>query len=245
MTKEQQEFIDSKLYKNTAIWTFCNFGYVEYSLNLYKSLEKLNLENYLIICVTDKDALEFFSRKGIRVLQIKENGCQKFSVWSSDNFNCVTKYKFDITQIFMNLGYNQIYIDGDIVVFENIFDDIICKMKYNIVIQDDRENLRKYEKHCTGFYGIDIQFKTLFLELIDNYQNINDNDQFTYNFNLKKYRDLGKEMNIEILDRNQYPNGAVLKVKGKITEYMKILHFNYIVGHEKINQMKKHNCWYL
>ena len=241
-------FLKLKQYKNTCIWTFCNYGYRFYTLNLYLSLQKLSLERYLSIFVTDFETETFFKSFNIDCFCI-DNSCTNSALcqfWT-DDFNNISKVKFDIASMLLDFEMNQLFIDGDIVIFNNnIFDYVIDKMKHNIVIQDDRLNSRKPEKHCTGFFGVNFSFNILFRKLIDNYKNINQNDQYIYNQNLSILRKSNNiPISIEVLDRNLFPNGAVIQQKNFIDDSMFLVHFNYFLGNEKKYIMTSMKSWFV
>ena len=222
------------------IWTFCNYGYREYAENLYENLKKYGKK--LVIYCLDDESCEYFEKKGIDTYVKYERGVKNEIIYFGEaGFNNLCKIKFEITNKLNEKGINQIYIDGDIYFLKDVFDEIIelCEM-YDYVIQNDMDNPKSRTNHCTGFYGIKGTSRG-FVQMTKGYMSSKSADQKIYRENYKKY---WKNVNVCVLDRYVYINGAVLKEYG-IREETKMVHFNYIIGNEKKEIMKEKGCWKL
>ena len=194
----------------------------------------------MVIFCLDDESNKYFESKGIETyLYFKRELKKQMLPFGENGFNELCRVKFHITHGLSNHGINQIYIDGDIYFMQDVFDEIIemCE-KYDYVIQNDMDNPKSKPNHCTGFYGFKGTSKG-FLQMTNGYLKSGSADQKIYRDN---YSVRSKNVNVCLLDRYKYINGAVLKEFG-IKEDTKMVHFNYIKGNEKKDWMNKHGCW--
>jgi hypothetical protein len=133
--------------------------------------------------------------------------------------------------------------DGDIVYEEKDFmKDLIEKIGNNeMLIQSEGLDNEESSEVCTGFILIRAtdNMKDIFNPIhVENYKgDINWDDQTYVNSKLDRIK--YKRLELEL-----YPNGRYYKAnKDIIKPYL--IHFNWIVGHEKRDRMRDNGKWYL
>tara|TARA_B100001057_G_C22736907_1_gene906176 strand:- start:208 stop:921 length:714 start_codon:yes stop_codon:yes gene_type:complete len=227
--------------------TFTNEGYIEYTHNLLASIIKNSVEIDLKIFTLDENSFNYFNKVHKNVELLKDSSTfSNFLDQKSERFGQLMIKKFEC--IFKSLSSSEkvLYIDGDIVLKKNFINSLIRIMDKNsldFIFQDDK-NPKKPNliNVCAGFMLINSNKKTLKffdpeslkIEKIVKYRT---HDQTHINRNLSKFK-------YRVLPLHQFPNGPYF-----YDNYEKIdpaiVHFNYILGHEKIERMKLLQEWYL
>jgi len=186
-------------------------------------------------------------------------------VWSS-GFADVAVVKPAVIKAVVEMGYDVIWMDTDIVLFANPIEDI-GEHDADIVIQSggtiaevnpEPETLFRDEL-CTGFFLIkstpsSVDFLThVILELSNHEDEVQFGDQAALNIVLWewKWRGDGRGINVVILNPVRYPSGGVFfehhdRVYG--SEGMGIdpvmVHNNFLVGKgKKVERFKRHGLW--
>ena len=231
--------------KNVQPITFTNYGYLDFTLNLIESINKNNIELDLLIYCTDKKSFNYLSKidKNCKLLNSKFSQNEKVASWKAGNskFGEMMVSKFEsIYDALINNEY-VLYVDGDIVIKENILEYLENEIEDNdFLFQLDYNNKRAIQDDlCAGFMMIKSTNKTKKLfnpdEIdIESIINLPAHDQ-TYLNNLKK------EFKFKFLSPVLFPNGSFYF--NYVTK-PKIIHFNYIIGNAKKNKMKKMKEWY-
>ncbi len=159
------------------------------------------------------------------------------AAYNTGEFKSITTQKLEVILHNMKLDKEVLWIDNDIVLFENCINDIRSKPG-SFVMQDDLWS------PCTGFFlartGVfSVKGIRDSITWLTNNQGSNVNDQHAFTSVYR--RTIG--LTVSLLPQEEYPNGAVYFQQGK-TSKAKMVHCNYILTtSEKIERMKEHNLW--
>ncbi len=232
---------------NYVAITYTTNGYTDFTHNLLSSIEKNNVDINIKVFSLDKKATKYFESKGIESVEFNSKYIEsqdEMFFQNSDNFGYLMMAKFEI--IYQELLKNNyvLYIDGDIVIKKDIIKYLFAvKRNYDIIFQDDkRPSKPNLINLCAGFMFIKSNKKTL---KFFNPDNLNAKKISSYKTHDQTYINKNKSrFNYGVLSLDMFPNGAHYY---KNYEYLNpsIIHFNYVIGEEKINTIKKHNEWYL
>lgn len=155
--------------------------------------------------------------------------------YNTTEFKKLTTRKLEV--ILANMRDTTLWVDNDIVFFENCLNDVL---KYNgtFVMQDDIWG------YCTGFFLVrpsmlgKILIQKCIRQLIANSESI-ENDQHVFNKLCKKTAIIS----FTKLPLDEYPNGKVYFEDNKKAS-AKILHNNYLqTTAEKVQKFKDNNLW--
>jgi hypothetical protein len=228
----------NKNYENVAFITLTNSGYIDYTLNCLESLKhihsKMNLTSYCL----GIDGYNKLNKHGYACHLLEDEINSNFQTYKNGNWSNITFYKFHI--IYENLlQYRFVcFTDGDIVFENNIFIDFLMDNieDNDLLIQSEGPYL---DDVCTGFMFIQSNPKTLSLfnpNNIEQFKNKPGWDDQVYVNNIKhllKYKKLPLSL---------FPTGNYYyKYSDQIKPYM--IHFNWIIGHEKKQKMIYYNKW--
>jgi len=225
--------------------TFTNKGYTNFTHNLLESINKNEVDINLNINTLDKESYNFFKDKNTKVTFLKsESKHSEFLDQKSEEFGTLMIKKFEC--IYKSLLENELvlYIDGDIVIKRNFKDILIKKMEnLDFLFQNDKNPKKPLQLNlCAGFMMIKSNKKTLKffnpetlpINRIINYRT---HDQTYIIKNRAKFK-------YQTLPLDKFPNGPYFYENYKSFEPW-MVHFNYVLGKEKENLMKKYNEWYL
>lgn len=159
------------------------------------------------------------------------------ATYNTGEFKSITTRKLEVILHNMKLDREVIWIDNDIVLFENCINDLRSRQGV-FVMQDDLWS------PCTGFFlarsgvfankGIRDSITWLSTK-----QGSSVNDQHAFNSVYR--RTIG--LTVSLLPQEEYPNGAIYFQQGK-TSKAKMVHCNYLPStSEKIERLKEHNLW--
>ena len=165
------------------------------------------------------------------------NSQAEVAVYGSLQFNSITLKKLEVIKMNMGLDHEILWVDNDIVFFENCLNDVLSK-RGNFVMKDDLWGA------CTGFF---LARSSYFansviqksVQWLTNCTNKNANDQHAFN------RVYPQIIGIQItkLSTEEYPNGEIYFNKGKTTK-AKMVHCNYLpTTAEKVQRFKDHEMW--
>ena len=147
--------------------TFTNYGYLDFTLNLLKSIEKNEVDLELSIYCTDIKSFNELENKGYKAINIiseLESSNNKLE-WEAGNedFGLIMIKKFEA--IYNSLTENKLvlYIDGDVVIKKDITDYLCNKIGANDFLFQLDYNPKKTEQNdlCAGFMMIKSQEETL------------------------------------------------------------------------------------
>lgn len=231
----------------TIFFTITNEGYLDYTKNMIESLKKLNIDKKILIICTDKATNEYFKSKGYFIYFMNVD-LSKHYYYGSDEFSKFVIIKLFIISKLLELNYNLLYTDSDIVYFKNPIQEIE-KFKYiegDMWIQNDTYDDKDYRNVCSGFIYIRSN------EITKKYFNI-DIPEFQERYDLCKKHNNDQTyiilfvlpyLNTHLLPLNTFPNGKYFyQFYDKIKDSVVLVHFNWVVGHEKKERMKKYNMW--
>jgi len=230
---------DENDYNNISFITLTNTGYIDYTLNCLQSLKNVNMKKQLkTYCVGEK-GYSTLKTEGVLCELINDNKAETFAKFRKTNWSNIVYYKFEI--IYKNL-LNHKYVcitDGDIVYENNqMFDYLLNHIEDNdLLIQSEGIHTNAV---CSGFMFIKSNTKTLSLfnpVNVEKYRNIEGwGDQIYVN-------SIKNKIKFKKLPLQLFPTGRYYYEYNKnIQPYM--IHFNWVVGHEKKNRMKYYNKWY-
>lgn len=161
------------------------------------------------------------------------------ATYNTEQFQNITKRKLEIILENMNLDSEVLWIDNDIVLFENIIQDV-RKYSGSFVMQDDLWGF------CTGFFlaRSTPSAKRLIqdsIRALENATNKTTNDQHVFNSQYKKQFRIG--LQIVPLPQDEYPNGQIYFNENRRSR-AKMVHSNYLgTTAEKIQRFKDFNLW--
>ena len=159
------------------------------------------------------------------------------ATYNTKEFQSITIRKLQV--ILGNLNDEVLWIDNDIVLFQNIIDDV-RRYPGNFVMQDDIWGF------CTGFflarptnYSRNLIQKSI--SALANSTIPSWNDQHAFNTEYKKTTTFG--FPITKLPVDEYPNGQIYFNEGNKSK-AKIVHSNYLTTTaEKVTRFKEYNMW--
>ena len=159
------------------------------------------------------------------------------ATYNTIQFQSITIRKLHV--ILGNMNEEVLWIDNDIVLFQNIIDDV-RRYPGNFVMQDDLWGF------CTGFFLVrpTTYSRNLIQKSINalaNSTNPSTNDQHVFNAEYKKMTTFG--FPISKLPLDEYPNGDVYFNQNRKSK-AKIVHSNFLyTTAEKVARFKEHTMW--
>jgi hypothetical protein len=235
---------------NTEFITLTNNGYVGYTLNCLESLKKIkNQLNIHIYCV-GKTSFDLFNRKGYKTSLIDDNEkLRTFQEFNNSNWSGMMFYK--VEAIYKSLLNNNFvcYTDGDIVFENKVFMDYLHQniSDHDILFQDEF-----FENDiCAGFMFIKSNENTLRIfnpeNVLQHKKENSDSSKIPYGvcWNDQYYLNQLKnsnQINYKKLPLDLFPNGRYYYYNHVHSPYL--IHFNWVIGNEKIDKMKYYNKWY-
>jgi len=227
-------------YNTIDFITLTNTGYIDYTLNCFQSLKRINMDGRLkAYCIGEK-GVSVLETNGYVCELIDNCHAENFQTFRKGNWSNIVYYKFEI--IYRHLINNK-YVcitDGDIVYENNkIFDFLLDNIEDNdMLIQSDGLYV---DILCSGFMFIKSNETTINL-----FNPINVEECI----GLKGWGDqiyinsIKNNLKFKKLPLHLFPSGKYYYTFCEnINPYL--IHFNWVVGHEKKNRMESHNKWYI
>tara|TARA_R110002072_G_scaffold87329_1_gene197125 strand:+ start:276 stop:1604 length:1329 start_codon:yes stop_codon:yes gene_type:complete len=224
--------------EDLAFITLTNDGYIDYTLNLLKSLEIYNLEKKLkCYCIGD-ECYNKLIKLGYTAILLDDKINTNFCKFRQNNWGDIVSKKFDIITENLKTHKYVLITDGDIVFTnKNAISYLLENVEDNDMIIQSSRNKRL----CSGFFMLRSNEKTIKL-----FHPINVEKQKTE----KKWGDqkyinkIKHKLKYKRLPELLYPNGKIYYENFKdINPY--IIHFNFVIGENKRIRMKKYNHLYL
>ena len=227
-----------------AFITLTNSGYVDYTLNCYESLKNINSKLVLQSFCIGKEGFDILTQKGHKCTFIENRITEFQSYKNSVDWWYITLSKLSLIYVGLLNNDYVLLTDGDIVYEKNGFCDYLLENigDNDMLCQQEGFDENGDMYYCTGFMFIKSNEKTIdfFHEKNTSTCIRNDgiiDDQDYINLNLDKIK-------IAPLPLELFPNGRYYYENSEnISPYM--IHFNWVVGHEKKEKMKKHGKWFL
>ena len=234
------------------IVTFFTGNLCEEWRNLVFTLRNVNLFDLLVVFPLDDVALQCCKNEGAEFrTDLVLNNLPGEASFGEGNWGNIMKVKLEAIKIILQENYFVLYVDTDIVFFQDPFVHIFNLHPKDIYFQSDGRgfNVSKNPNLCAGFMFLIPNEKCI--KLMDQSLNIIEQsnhrlyDQDVINRIVKKNKI--KNLDYGILSPSLFPNGArFFGQKKKCAENPFIVHNNYIVGLEaKVKRFKKHGLWYV
>ena len=243
---------------NFIVWTLTSNGYKDVTYNLYNSIKKSNISWKLMIVCLDNESHNYFKEKNIESIFYKSESVStpnkaNISTFKSESFMDFNRIKLELIEKIRLEAPEQVkyilYMDGDIVVFKDFMPYLIDLYNKNntphLYFQGDNYGGEANSVGCSGFFIMD-RFKldkSPFIVHDDNEWKQIREDQLWINKYLNEYK-----IPFGYLDRPLFPNGAYMYNNSQEWKTFKdayILHYNFMVGQDKIKKMKENNHWYI
>lgn len=235
----------------TLITTVTNSGYILYTMNMLKSLEKFGLDKKILIICIDKKAYRILSNMGYNTFCVDNKELSKFCPWNTKGYDHICYLKLETIYRVLSLNKNILLVDGDIVFLKDPINDILKwsnDKTYDVWIQNDSQDDRNISNMCTGY--IYIKSQDHIIKLYDcvseegqkKYMTcaLDNNDQSYFNKFVKP------DCIMMPLMLELYPNGKFFYDNSdKIIKNAILIHFNWIKGHLKMAKMKEYKLWLL
>ena len=227
----------------TAFITLTNTGYIDYTLNCLKSLEKIGFDKSLHCYCIGVEGYKKLIEKGYKTSLIDEEEHSNMQTFRNGNWSNITFNKFKI--IYENLlTHDYVLItDGDIVYTNPDFLKVLREHigENDMLIQNDLLSDDDHSILCTGF--IFIKSNSTTLEWFHPKQM--ESMKHTAGWDDQLYVNMIKtKLKYAMLPLHLFPNGRYYyKNHATIIPYM--IHFNWVVGHDKKRKMVEHGKWYI
>lgn len=251
-----------------------NYGYINIVKNFLErciELDNMMLDSFVIVCLDYESysSLQPYIQYGCSVLL--DDYCvsftKKFVKWGNDDYKELVFYKLRIKQNILNQFHskydNIIYIDTDIWINKNFLKELnlyLNNSEYDIIFQDGEDYLLDYDecteiideqfrfkKYCYNYCtGLMIMKSSSYKKIISKILSYNNDDILNNSGNQSFINKKLLSSNIKALTlpKSLFPNLSNCVFYKKYRNYW-MLHYTYIVGKNKINQMKINNHWLL
>jgi hypothetical protein len=201
----------------------------------------------------DQLSIDFCIQKRIDYIPCILDGTSDFTTWSTteDEFqkwNAVTFQKLDcllrVFEMRPDIQY-LVYIDGDIVIFKDFMPKLLQYRNYDLVIQCDEDAQQCSGKSCTNMCTGFVMLRNTpaIIELLHYRKYVNDIRQWRsdqHYINKACHTLFKKLLKVVTLPKREFPNGIF---RNDIPSTAYLLHYNFISGHEKQNEMRKNGHW--
>jgi hypothetical protein len=222
-----------------AFITLTNNGYLEYTKNLIKSLEKINVNNLKVYCNDDKCFNNLDYENKFKIIHTDDEEIEDFHTFrSGEEWAKIMFQKFRIIHRELLKNDYVLFTDGDIIFKDKRFlQDLLNRIDDNdLLIQNDKQNDNDDSELCAGFQFIKSNEKTLDFY---NPEKVSLKEFGCDQPYINKYKN---KLIYEKLPLRKYPNGLYYQTHKK-NSYM--IHYNYLIGHSKKEMMIKDNHWFI
>lgn len=223
--------------------TLTNKGYIDFTDNLIASIEKNNINIDLDVCTMDSYSTNYFNKKNQNTNLITKSNKKKFLRQDSKNFGEYMIIKLNMIHSYLTKFEYILYLDGDIVIKDEIINYLGEAMgSLDLLIQDDKNPKKpNLEYLCAGFMLIKSNRKTL--DFFDT-SKIN-NEELMEGLHDQGYINNNKDfLDYQRLPLELFPNGPYFYENSQNLN-PKIIHFNYVLGSKKKSIMKDYEEWYI
>ena len=225
-----------------AFVTLTNDGYVEYTENCLQSLDRIDCPLQLHSFCIGQRGCDYLNGKGRSCTLIKDDddAHRQFQRYRTGNWSNIVYHKFVIIYEQL-LKHEYVCItDGDIVFERAGFVQYLVDHigENEMLIQSEYIDAGRTDL-CSGFMFIKSTentrqfFNPVYVEHKKN--TVGWGDQMYVNNHKHKIR-------YQLLPVELFPNGKYYYSHPTIQPFL--IHFNWVVGHEKRAKMRKHGKWY-
>jgi hypothetical protein len=254
--------------RNMIVWiTMINLGYVEYTKNFLKSMERNKCPFKIIVfCVDNETALAMKGAPSnciwlsIEALGLKYDAPKELCEYVSKEYTELVYLKLDVTRKMMDTfrqyrDYPVGFIDTDIVLLADPTKVIMNEMKRNpdfdIFSQCNEKQLCTDRKNCPGLNSGVIVYRNRpdVAALLEYTEADVKRYRATQAYLIAKFKRLGiKRLTIEtnILLNGSYP-GLQSGVPAELPKTAVLVHYNWVidVNYKKRDLMREQKQWYL
>lgn len=220
--------------------TLTNTGYINYTLNCLKSLEAIQSTVPLHCYCIGKTGIDLLNEKGYECTLIDEEENSNFQTFRQGNWSNITYNKFKIIHENLLKHDYVCFTDGDIVYENANWLNFLLKNigENDMLIQNDALSDQDNTNLCSGFMFIKSTPNTLALfnpaMMAMNKSQKGWDDQVYIN-------SIKSKLVYRRLPLNLFPNGKYYYHNSNIQPYL--IHFNWVVGHEKQKKMIHYKKW--
>ena len=153
----QGHAIDSSL----LFVTLTNAGYLPYTRNFRASLARVGLADELVVFCTDDESLAALRAEGVNACRVNQPGVgSEFQRFREGSFREATLAKLRVVHELLELGFDVLFSDADIVFLDNPIDVLQrAAARVSLVIQND-DSYQNVETDpmrvplCMGFFMV-------------------------------------------------------------------------------------------
>lgn len=235
----------------TLLVTVTNRGFLPYTVNLHASLQRIGIGSDLLVVTPDvgtaEDLAKEFGMSTATYLREDVSAPDSRESFMSPGWSKLVFIKVDVMSQLLRAGYSVVLIDSDTVVLRDPRPRLWWLLEgpnsdVDMMIQQDHAVLQEHYL-CTGFMFVRPTPRSLQLF---NTAGLNpdafSNDQIYLNDRMRALR-----VNFLPLPRLQFPNGYTFYSAMEAGEHgtrevegAYIVHFNYVVGDEKMRRMRQY-----
>ena len=229
---------------NTVMVTIATGGYVPFTLNLRASLQRIGLDNELVVYTPDRSVEQELSASGVRSLLFGRQRYQRWSDFQTPEFAKIVAYKWAVASEILSTGSNVLFVDSDIVFLRNpakYLRDTIERTSAHLIMQIEVPKKVYnmgfwFAKHEPSVLGLIRDMRDF---LIVDKSSTADQNHFN---EIIRERD---GIRIHALDAELFACGNQFLSSSNPfpIDSAYLLHFNYIIGKEKkVAAINKHNA---
>ncbi len=245
INNELEIFIPDNFKKeNFIFFTLINQGYLDFFLNFYVTLSKLNIHKHLLIFTIDVKSHITLLKKGVfNVFFDNLHDISSIQYYKKGYWGKIMFTKMTFNYILLKSGFSVLFCDSDIIFKKNPIPQIKNYLKkYEIVTQEDKKwfNPKDYNVICAGFMAVKPTENTLRLLKPSkiNLNNFNSDQTYINNIYVKL------NLKILFLPIPEYTNGSYYFQNPRLydkTAY--VIHFNHCTNDAKKWRMIKAGYW--
>jgi hypothetical protein len=248
--------------EDNIIWiTLINKGYINYTKNFLESMKKNGISFKLLVYYIGDGVKDELSNYSDAVcfdasFFLDKTFSSNLCNWSSIEYKKIVFAKLDAIKYtiekckYYNIKYAG-YIDTDIVILKNPSEVVHTVYKNNpelsVIYQCDENtlectNINKCPNLCSGIIAFDVRKTDI------GWFNYCDNDISKYPSDQHFLVEKLKKINQKSISKSIFLNGSYPGLKNatiQLPDTAATVHFNYLIGNNKQNCMKKNNMWYI
>lgn len=245
---QYRDVINSCKIDNTFIFTaVLNRGYLMYTMNMLKSLQPWGLDKKILLICLDIDSYDFLLKRKYNAVCINTHIKDFLSFNSGTKYLTICFFKWFAISKLLDLGHNVLYTDGDIVFRKDPLPHVReFTEPVDIWIQNDAGVESEGAGNlCTGYFYVKSNETTRYLFCLETDEQkqrffSDSGDQAYFNMYMKEH------LQFKTLPLRMYPNGkCFFHFKNSLLPICILVHFNWVLGHEKMAKMREHEMWLL
>lgn len=228
---------------SVAFITLTNAGYVEYTKNCLTSLRALGAPEPVCYCI-GSESFHIMQEFGAKCVHIDDEAHAGFETFRKGAWHAVTAWKFKAIHDNLQRHDFVCITDGDIVFRDARFLEYcrrVMRSDLDLIIQNDAMDDNSSAQLCSGFMFIRSSPRTLAAfdpVSFEPYAQPGLDDQVYVNAVLKSTLRFLK------LPLALFPNGKYFYTHAPHLKPL-MVHFNWVVGHEKKDRMVQYGMWML